>query len=391
MAISWEEARSVAHEAPAVLPAVDAVVGDADGTTLAEPLVTLVDLPAFPTSGVDGYAVAGAPPWRVTGTVLAGHAPADAVAPGTAVEIATGAMVPRGTEHVLRVEHTTRDGHTVDGPLSDKRDWRDAGEEAGAGEELLPAGTRVTPGVIGLAASCGYDTLPVRRRPRVAMVVFGDELLPVGPPGLGRVRDALGPSMPAWLRRVGAEVAEPIMVADTLDAHVAAIAAAAERADVVLTSGGTMHGPVDHLHPALAKLGGQYLVDTVAVRPGFPMLAASLPGGRWLVGLPGNPQSATIALLTLAVPLLAGMVGAPLPALGRVRLAVDVPGRGDCTHLALARVTRAGAETLVHAGSAMLRGVAAADGFLVVRPGETAHAGDEVDLAPLPLYTGELR
>ncbi|HEV2086694.1 MAG TPA: hypothetical protein VGR21_00150, partial [Cryptosporangiaceae bacterium] len=127
MPLSWDEARSVAHQAPPVLPSVDVPVTDADGTTLARPLVTLTDLPAFSTSSVDGYAVAGAPPWRVTGTVLAGRAPTEAVGPGTAVEIATGAMVPRGTEHVLRTEHTTRDGDTVQAPLPGKRDWRDAG------------------------------------------------------------------------------------------------------------------------------------------------------------------------------------------------------------------------------------------------------------------------
>jgi molybdopterin molybdotransferase len=150
-----------------------------------------------------------------------------------------------------------------------------------------------------------------------------------------------------------------------------------------------MHGPVDHLHPALARLGGDYVVDTVAVRPGFPMLVGALPGGKWLVGLPGNPQSAVVALVTLVAPLLAGLLGAPLPALGRVRLGADLPGRGDFTHLALVRVSGGVAEPLAHAGSAMLRGVARADGFAFVRPGQRAVAGDDVDLAPLPLRSGE--
>src|SRR5207245_662503 len=126
---------------------------------------------------------------------------------GTAVEIATGAMVPPGTDHVLRVENCTVRDSTVDGPIPDRRDWRETGEEARAGEELLPAGAPVTPGVIGFAASCGYDVLEVRRAPRAAVVVFGDELLAAGPPGAGRVRDALGPALPAWLRRLGADCA----------------------------------------------------------------------------------------------------------------------------------------------------------------------------------------
>jgi molybdopterin molybdotransferase len=229
----------------------------------------------------------------------------------------------------------------------------------------------------------------VRRAPRAAVTVFGDELLLHGLPGAGRVRDALGPAMPSWLRRLGARVSPAVAVEDTLEAHVRAIADAAEHNDVVITTGGTMHGPVDHLHPALAQLGAEYVIDTVAVRPGFPMLVAALPRGRWLVGLPGNPQSAVVALVTLVAPLLAGLRGEPLPALPRVRLGADVPGRGDFTHLALVRVEGGVAVPLTHAGSAMLRGVARADGFAVIRPGETGVAGEDVDLAPLPLRAGE--
>jgi molybdopterin molybdotransferase len=107
------------------------------------------------------------------------------------------------------------------------------------------------------------------------------------------------------------------------------------------------------------------------------------------VGLPGNPQSAVVALVTLVAPLLAGLRGSRLPELGRVRLGADVPGRGDFTHLALVRVEGAEAVPLAHAGSAMLRGVARADGFAVIRPGEHGAAGTEVNLAPLPLRAGE--
>ena len=388
MPVSWDDARATVHGAVAPLPAVDVPLADADGYVLAEPLVTLTDLPPFDTSSVDGFAVRGPGPWRLDGEVLAGHVPGE-VKPGTAAVIATGAMVPPGSEHVLRVENCVVTDGLVSGAIPERRDWRSAGEEVRVGEELLPAGAQVTPGVIGFAAACGHDTLPVRRRPLVAVAVFGDELLTAGLPGDGRIRDSIGPALPLWLRRLGAEVAPAVMVEDTLDAHVAAIAAAAEHADVVVTTGGTMHGPVDHLHPALARLGGEYLVDTVAVRPGFPMLVASLPGGKWLVGLPGNPQSAIVALVTLAAPLLAGLRGEPLPAPERVRLGVDVPGRGDFTHLALSRVTGGVAAPLAHAGSAMLRGVARADGFVVVRPGENGTAGTETDFVTLPLRAGE--
>ena len=154
--------------------------------------------------------------------------------------------------------------------------------------------------------------------------------------------------------------------------------------------GGTMRGPVDHLHPALARLGAEYVVDTVAVRPGFPMVLAKLPGGRFVAGLPGNPQSAVIGLLTLVWPLLAGLTGRPVPPLERAVLGADIAGRGADTHLALARVEPDGrAHPVPHSGSAMLRGLAAADGFVVVPPGGTGRAGATVEFLPFPLRAGE--
>jgi molybdopterin molybdotransferase len=147
--------------------------------------------------------------------------------------------------------------------------------------------------VIGLAAACGYDSLAVTPSPSAAVVIFGDELLTSGTPGLGRVRDALGPQLPGWLVRLGARVLpgfDPLgPVADTLDAHVKAISDALAHADVVCTTGGTMHGPVDHLHPALAELGATYIANTVAVRPGFPMLLASVPRPDGPARLRGRP------------------------------------------------------------------------------------------------------
>ncbi|WP_018349026.1 molybdopterin molybdotransferase MoeA [Longispora albida] len=386
--LSWHEARAACAAVPA-LPAEDVPLAGADGRVLAEPLVTLTDLPAFPTSSVDGWAGRGEQPWRITGRVLAGYDPEPLAEDGTCVEIATGASVPDGVEAIVRVEDSTvADGHVTGSPRP-ARDWRDVGEEAAKGEVLIPAGSVVTPGVIGLAAHCGYTTLSVRARVRVAVLVFGDELLTDGLPGAGRVRDALGPQVPAWLDRLGASV-EYIHgpVEDTLEAHVSALAAALERADVVCTTGGTMHGPVDHLHPALAELGGSYVVNTVKVRPGFPMLVAAMPGGKYVAGLPGNPQSAIVALMSLVQPLLAGLSGRPV-SLPRVVLGAPVPGRGDYTHLALARLGEGGAVPLRHAGSAMLRGLAQADGFAVIPGGETGTPGHEVEFLPFPLLPGE--
>ena len=158
-----------------------------------------------------------------------------------------------------------------------------------------------------------------------------------------------------------------------------------------------MNGPVDHLHPALAALGAEYIVNTVAVRPGFPMLLARVigPDGRtrFIGGLPGNPQSAVIALVTLVAPLLAGLHGRELTALPRVEVTGRVPGRGGFTHLVLAALDHDGrtATPVGHVGSAMLRGLANAHGFLVVRPGTEAAAGDLLPFLPLPLLAGERR
>ncbi len=330
---------------------------------------------------MDAWAVAGEGPWRITGAeALAGSVPPP-MGPGEAVKIATGAQVPAGCEGLIRLENAAVDGASVTGPAA--REWRETGEEARAGEELLPVGTPITPPVIGLAAAAGHSALTAHPRPSARMVVFGDELLTDGASREGRVRDSLGPMVPHMLEAAGARVAAAALgpVADTLDAHVAALHEALADADLVCTTGGTMVGPVDHLHPALGKLGADYVINTVSVRPGFPMLLARTEDGRFIAGLPGNPQSAVIAVVSLVVPLLAGLRGLPLPELRSITLAEDVPGRGPATHLAL--VDRAG-NRLAHHGSAMLRGLAGAAGFAVVPPEGEARAGQDVPLVAVP-------
>ncbi|HEY2793210.1 MAG TPA: molybdopterin-binding protein, partial [Micromonosporaceae bacterium] len=270
--------------------------------------------------------------------------------------------------------------------------------EASRGDVLMPRGTPVSPAVIGLAAAGGHDRLPVRPRPVAAVLVFGDELLTSGPPAAGRIRDSLGPQLPAWLRRLGCDLATPAVIGpidDTLEAHVAAIRQAQDSgADIILTTGGTMHGPVDHLHPALRELDASYAVNTVEVRPGFPMLLATVPrpsgGATLLGGLPGNPQSAVVALMTLVAPALRGMTGrAPLP-LPMIELGAAVPGRGAYTHLALVRRGDDGkGRPLEHVASSMLRGLAQSVGFAVIAPGTKGEPGDRVPLVPLPLFASE--
>ncbi|ADD45951.1 molybdopterin molybdotransferase MoeA [Stackebrandtia nassauensis] len=388
--LDWDSARNEVHLAAseAKLIPLRQKPSETDGATLAAPLTALTPLPAFDTSSVDGYAVRGPGPWRLTGRILAGQT-ASEIETGCAIEVATGAMVPRGLDAIVRLEDATVTGDKVTGTPRDKPEWRRVGEESELDEELLPAGTPVTPAVIGMAATAGYDTIEVRPKPRAAVLVFGDELASEGKPGNGRVRDALGPMMPNLLRRAGAAPVPGFCprgpIEDNLDSHIAVLRAALDDADIVCTTGGTMHGPVDHLHPALTALGAKYVVNTVAVRPGFPMLVASLPGQRFVAGLPGNPQSAVVALASLVVPLIAGLSGRVLPPLPRVQLAADIPGRGPDTHLALVRQDATGlAHPLPHTGSSMLRGLASAVGFAVVEPGESGKAGQSVRLLPLP-------
>jgi molybdopterin molybdotransferase len=181
---------------------------------------------------------------------------------------------------------------------------------------------------------------------------------------------------------MGAQVVSVSRARDTLDAHVEAIGRASAAADVVVTTGGTAAGPVDHLHAAVAALGGEFLVDSVAVRPGHPMALARLETA-WLLGLPGNPQSAVVSLLSLGQPLLDSMLGRPAPVLPEVDLESSAPAPPREHRLLACRLSDGRALPVAHLGSAMLRGLAAADGFAVLPPGG-AGAGERVAWLALP-------
>ncbi|MGW8360600.1 molybdopterin molybdotransferase MoeA [Streptomyces wedmorensis] len=429
-ATAWPEARAAAARAgstartgrePSCVP-----LGQALGRVLAEPLAALTDLPPFDTSAMDGWAVVGPGPWAVReeGAVLAGHTPVVVPAEGEAVRIATGARVPPGTTAVLRSEHSRTERTEPAGliepagptepsepseparpagaaasadrpgpaPAADRlllhalrevvpgQDIRPRGQECSAGDELLPAGIVVTPAVLGLAAAAGYDELCVRPRARVEILVLGDELLSTGLPREGLIRDALGPMLGPWLEALGAEVLGTRRIGDDAEALYAAVTGSP--ADLVVTTGGTASGPVDHVHQVLDKAGATLLVDGVKVRPGHPMLLAALGGRRHLVGLPGNPLAAVSGLLTLAEPLLAALTGNALSE-GRSAVEGDVHGHPHDTRLV--PVVRHGgrAVPLRYNGPAMLRGIAAADGLAVVPPGG-ARSGQELTVLDLP-------
>ncbi|MER6110482.1 molybdopterin molybdotransferase MoeA [Streptomyces hirsutus] len=415
-ALSWPEARAVAeraarrgtgspaaHRAPVPVP-LDAALG----LTLAAPLTALTDLPSFDTSAMDGWAVSGPGPWAVREEgVLAGHAEHPPLTDGEAVRIATGARVPPDTTAVLRSEHGRTDDNgrlhaTPPRPAAPPRppgasragsgstvahgqDIRPRGQECRSGEQLLSAGTLVTPAVLGLAAAAGYDTLSTLPRPRVEVLVLGDELLTGGLPHDGLIRDALGPMLPPWLRALGAEVTAVRRVRDDAQALYKAITRSG--ADVVLTTGGTAAGPVDHVHPTLRRIGAELLVDGVEVRPGHPMLLARTKEEQYLVGLPGNPLAAVSGLLTLAEPLLRSLAGRPAPEPYTMPLRNAVQGHPHDTRLVPVVLRGDVALPLHYNGPAMLRGIAAADALAVVPPGGT-RPGQETELLDLPWASG---
>ncbi|GGO86018.1 molybdopterin molybdotransferase MoeA [Wenjunlia tyrosinilytica] len=382
-AAPWPEARRTARTAARPLPRDSRLLAEALGHVLARPLSALTDLPAFDTSAMDGWAVAGPGPWRLGGAILAGDSSPRPLEDGAAVRIATGAQLPRGATAVLRSE----EGEVLGGILTAARapglgqDVRPRGQECRTGDELLSTGCPVTPAVLGLAAAAGYDALTVVPRPTVEVLVLGDELLPAGLPRDGHVRDALGPLLPPWLRGLGADVLGTRRVGDTREALREAVSSST--ADVVVTTGGTASGPVDFVHSVLSDLGARLLVDGVAVRPGHPMLLAVLPGGRHLVGLPGNPLAAVSGVLTLAEPLLSTLAGLPRADAYAAALTTAVPGHPADTRLVPVTLhDDGGASALRFHGPAMLRGLAAADAFAVIAPGG-ADAGADVEILEL--------
>ncbi|MEV0526929.1 molybdopterin molybdotransferase MoeA [Streptomyces sp. NPDC050439] len=385
----WPAARTAAERAPRPMPsaAVPATVplGQALGLVLAAPLVALTDLPSFDTSAMDGWVVAGPGPWDVRAEgILAGHGRPEPLSDGEAVRIATGARIPQEATAVIRSEHGLTDDKGRLHPRRDVtqgQDIRPRGQECRSGDHLLPSGSMVTPAVLGLAAAAGYDELPVIPRPRAEVLILGDELLTEGLPHEGLIRDALGPLLPPWLRSLGADVIAVRRLGDDAEALHQALTGSA--ADLIVTTGGTASGPVDHVHPILRRIGAELLVDGVAVRPGHPMLLARIRPDQHLVGLPGNPLAAVSGLLTLAEPLLRTLSGRPSPSAYTAALREDVHGHPHDTRLVPVTLSADHAVPLHYNGPAMLRGIAVADGLAVVPPGG-ARRGQELEVLDLP-------
>lgn len=358
----------------------------AAGRVLAVEVVAGVDVPPFDRAAMDGYALkadetAGADRYtpalfRVTGAARPGRAFEGRVGPGEAVEIATGAPLPSGADAVVPVEETTRDDMSmnmivsVTGPVPPARHVGRVGDDVRAGTVVSPAGRVLRPQDLGVLSGLGVGAVEVVRRPVVAIVVTGDELLPAGSPPDGyRFADMNSPMLAALAMRDGGAPRVVGPLADDRDALREAIRGAASTADLVLVSGGSSTGPEDHAPGLVAELG-ELPIHGVALRPAGPT-GLGFVGGAPVLLVPGNPVSCLCAYDLFGGRILRRLGGRPA---GWPYRAVDRPlasklvsavGRLDYARV---RLVDDRVEPLAISGASVLTSTTRADGFVLVPP-----------------------
>lgn len=321
---------------------------------------------------MDGWAVSGDGPWKLIGEVATGIASKQVLHYGQCLAIATGGVIPRGTTAVIPWEKATENNDEISGEIELGANLRPAGMESKVSDLLASMGTRITPPMAGLFAAAGHDRVAVTVQPRVAIFFLGDELIHEGIPTDGAIRDALGPQIPAVLSSMGATIFSAKFVKDDLDTLNLEIAKTLEYVDIVITTGGTADGPRDFVKPALKNLGATLLIDCVKVRPGYHVLLASVAaGGRDLafLALPGNPQSALAALYSFGKPLIDSFLGASQEVLAEIELSSSLTTPEGFSRLVPGILDGKVFSPTEYLGSAMLRGVAHAQGFGLIRPG----------------------
>lgn len=305
------------------------------GRYLAEPLLARRTQPVADLSAMDGYAVTQgdlAGPWRVIGESAAGHPFAGEVQSGEAVRISTGAQMPAGADAVILQEDLAREGDRItltgEAPAPPGKHIRRRGMDFAAGQQVLAAGARIGPAQVALAIAAGHKFLPVRRRPRLAILDSGDELAadcencPPDqiPASNGAMLAAMAAALPCETQRLGPVPDDLAALAEALDQ--------AGDADVIVTSGGASVGDHDLVRPALEAWGADLDFWRVAIKPGKPILVAR-KGRQIVLGLPGNPVSSHVTAFLFLLPLLRALLGAaePLPRPIRTRLAAPIgPG-----------------------------------------------------------------
>ncbi|HJE24314.1 MAG TPA: molybdopterin molybdotransferase MoeA [Methylorubrum populi] len=300
--------------------AEDIPIALAAGRTLAADLAATRTQPPFPASAMDGYAVRAADlatipaRLRLIGTSAAGHGFSGTLGPGETVRIFTGAPVPAGADAILIQENAEADGETVTArePVAAGRFLRRAGLDFGEGETLLRAGDTLDARRLALAASAGHATLPVRRKPRIAVLATGDELVRPGEPAAwDQIVASNGLALSALSLEAGAEPIDLGIVPDDLESLRGAIGRARTAgADLLVTLGGASVGDHDLVQAALGAEGLELGFWRVALRPGKPLMHGRL-GPMTVIGLPGNPVSSIVCGLLFVVPAIRALLGDP--------------------------------------------------------------------------------
>lgn len=387
-----DEALAAVRSRCVPLPAEDASLADAHGRVLAEGVRARRDQPASDISMMDGYALrasgAGGP-LRVVGELAAGDAPSTrALGVSEAARIFTGAPLPPGADSVVMQEVCSRSGDElrVQQPVKSGQHIRRRGEELTSGVEALPAGTRMHAAELALAAACGAVSVRVFRRPRVALLVTGSELVPQGSePAPGKLVETNSVALTALCREAGAEVDFLGIAPDDVEQIAARLRDAP--ADILLTTGGASVGDHDHAQAALERLSGALVFHTVAIRPGKPVLFGTASRGRLVFGLPGNPAAATLGFELFVRLALRILAGDPQPARpqARARLRGTLSRIKDLTFFPRGRVTAEGATLFFSPGaqqsSMQIASWANTNAVAVVPPGEgRLDDGTEIDI-----------
>jgi molybdopterin molybdotransferase len=374
--LSISEALDLVLEHVVALEAEDVPLAEAAGRVLAAAATAAVDLPSFPASAMDGFALRAADvpaTLPISGRIAAGRPATVALQAGEAMAIATGGVVPDGADAVVPIEEVEeRDGVVVvPGTVETGSNVRPRGGDLDAGDLVVAAGTLLGPVQLGALAAAGVTHVSCTRRPHVVLAVTGTELRSPGEPlGRGEIYDANGVILATQIESTGASVDRLRPVADDADATRSAV----ERglaADVLVTSGGVSVGVYDLVRATEAELGVQEVFWRVSVRPGKPV-AFGVRGRTLVFGLPGNPVSSLVGFELFVRPALLALQGhiAPRP--------VFRPGRLGCPVQLVGRDSLLRARTRVEDGSVVLDPLTGQESHMIAR----AATADALVLVP---------